>query len=446
MTPEEQNGLQMVIDAFAGSSDTPTPQNSVPDTTPTPQDQTISPQPAPTPTESANQSPTGQMVYDYPRRPAPTVYDYPRRPTDTIQVDQSLYGSADQLNNSITPESPQPTLSPKQVTESLGIPPMPGVTQRDVEDVNALKQSPNYLSTVGQGFRNRIDTQQAEQQGKTVDQLRADNAWEPAPFKAVNTPKQNPIRLALGNTVEAIGDAIPGMGEHNVSEGIAGGPTKHSGQVMATDNIQVVEPYPNAQYQPGAGIDALKGRFQSAQSSGRGIVRKPPMEDVSGMNRSVGNFVGQTAATAAQIKAPMPGNKQSFNTPPMSAPAMELPQSNNEPIQSYNEPAQSYNQPGQSNSQSNSQSNNQGQSNNQNQSNNQPSQPSPAPGPAPRPAPRPAPSPINHIPPFQPIQVPITNVGVGSVRPPPTPTPAPTPPSSIFAPVIDLIRNLFRRK
>lgn len=269
----------------------------------------------------------------------------------------------------------------------------------------------------------------AQNLGITEDQLNANNAWAPAPYIA--PPKQNPIRLAIGNALETAGGAIPGLGEHGISEWIAGGPTKNSGQVQAADNTQISEPDPNMPMQPGAGIDALKGQFQSAQSSMRGMMEKPPMEQISGMNRQVGNVVGQTAAAASQMKAP--GNEQSFNTPPMSAPAMSAP------VQSYTQPqsqSQTYSQP---------QSNNQpSQNNNQPSQNNSPSQPQPAP----RPTPQPVATPTKYIPPKQPIQIPLATYGVGSAQPAPSPAPAPQsqPSSNIFSKISSLISNLFRRK
>lgn len=85
-------------------------------------------------------------------------------------------------------------------------------------------------------------------------------------------PATNPIRQWLGNLVEGIGDAIPGSKEGYLSEMIAGGPTKHTGQVKATDGITTGDNYDvpiNPDWKPNT--DTNPGPTNNTQPSGGGI-------------------------------------------------------------------------------------------------------------------------------------------------------------------------------
>lgn len=88
----------------------------------------------------------------------------------------------------------------------------------------------------------------------------------------MNKPLTNPfanliksVRQAAGNTVEAIGDAIPVINEGNWSELIAGGPTKKSAAFASEQPTGAIASGPNQnytpniqeQYQPGKGVSKL---------------------------------------------------------------------------------------------------------------------------------------------------------------------------------------------
>ena len=330
--------------------------------------------------------------------------------------------------NSVVPESPKPTYTPKQVVGALGVSEptsklITGVTDENVDQFKNPLNYPQIKNGIRDSRTQRVDKYRADQLGLTPDQLAERDNIDIADWKA---PEPNNFRQGLGNAVSFIGDKL-GVPESGISEFVAGAPTKDFNKAMATD-YQISEPDPNMQLQPGAGIDALKGKLQSAQSGGQGIMSKPTMQSIQGMNRSIGEFVGQSAEAISNAKAPNssiqdnqgqattinPGVKASIS-PPMSAPA--------------------------------NRSFNQSQSSPSNNFSSSSVRPAPAPTPArptqmqskpvmqsvptqiqSKPAPTPAPTPMQSKP-----------------APAPAPTPA-KPQSNIFSSVVNAIANLFRRK
>lgn len=244
-------------------------------------------------------------------------------------------------------------------------------------------------------------------------------------------PTVNPIksaRMAMGNFVESIGDAIPGLGEHNVSEWIAGGPTKHTGQVRAAEDIDVSEPT-QTEFQAGAGIQNLQKGVQpgALQQSSR-----PPISSINPAAPVIGNFAG---IPASAVQGANKGMSQTISNPAQMNP-MSNPTINPANPQSMSRTA-SFNQP-QSQSYSSSSNNNQSRSSGSSYS---PSNNTTKAGlnPAPNTS-------YKYIPPKQPIKIPLSNVGVGSNTPAPAPQAQSSSSNNIFSSVMNAIKNLFRRR
>jgi len=295
---------------------------------------------------------------------------------------------------------------------------------------NNLKNADQILNTPERDFTKNPATQEeinasgarglarthARNLGITEEQLNANNnidlpTWTPE--------KPNPIksaRMALGNFVEGVGDAIPGLGEHNISEWIAGGPTKHS-RVMAADNIKISEPG-DLNYQAGSGIESLQKGLQpgAVQQSTR-----PPISSVNPATPMIGNFAGIPASAVQSATKGMSQNTPAQMTP--INPATPAVQQNTRQTQK-----QTYNQP--SNQPSNQSSG---------------SSYSPPKAVATSNYKPPVATPTKYIPPKQPAKIPLSTYGVGSVSPPPAQKPA-AKSNNIFSSVMNAINNLFRRR
>jgi hypothetical protein len=360
----------------------------------------------------------------------------------TMQQTGDMLRRVDELSNSVTPEAPQPTLSPKQFSEQLNIPAehyIEGVTAKDVENINALKNRPDYYQLLGKSFREHTDEAKAKEMGITTDQLNDMNnmdlptIYNPQTSNA-NSGKINPIksaRLALGNFVEGVGDAIPGFGEHNVSEWIAGGPTRHTGQARAAEDINISEP-DETNYQAGAGIETLQRGLQpgNVQQSTR-----PPVNSINPAAPVIGNFAG---IPASAVQSAGKGVNQTVNNPAQMTPI--------NPVLSQSMPKPM----GFSTSQNQSSGNNQS-SNQSNNSGNSSARPTTTTVKQSVPvsakkvtSTQPIATPTKYIPPNQPIQAPLATYGVGSASPSPASKPAAS--SNVFTSVANAIKNLFRRK
>jgi len=273
VSQDELNDLEMAIDAFAGSPYTPRRR--------------------PAPIQADDSFRTDNILPTQPRpqpHPAPTPTRFPPQP----QTSQFESGS---VGETLARYAQIPLSDIMQIQDPQARQLAMEQRQRGLDFLEALNQrsapapTPDPMRQQGQlDAQNRLN-QVAQQSGYSANNINLPT------IKPIQAPRQNPIRQTVGEAVDWLGGKI-GIPETGISEWIAGGPTRNTGQVSAADRFS--EPDLKS-FQPGEGVSRLQQTFPGLMSERSNTFNRPAVSSVNDNPRLIGDIggIGDTAKAAA---------------------------------------------------------------------------------------------------------------------------------------------------